>query len=72
MCQFVLQQEALDALHALLSVVPDQGSTSLEDRREQGQVLILRLGRGPGLLEVLCVVFQDALRPSTDSVLMLA
>ena len=59
MREFILQSQTVDAIHALLPVVPDEGSTLLEDRRKQAQVFLLRVGRGSRLLEVLFVVFDD-------------
>ena len=67
MREFILQSQTVDALHALLPLVPDEGPALLEDHRKQAQVFLLRVGRGSRLLEVLFLVFDGhtlALRPA--------
>jgi hypothetical protein len=58
MRELILQPQTADAVHALLPLVPDKGSTRLEDRWKQAQVFLLRVGRGPRLLEVLSLVLH--------------
>lgn len=62
-CQMLQLQRPVDAVHALLSLVPTESDPRLEDREVQGEVLILQLGGAPRLLGVLPVVHKLPLGP---------
>jgi hypothetical protein len=49
-------QGTADAVHALLSVVPDAREAPLETPGQQSQVPIVQVGHSRGFLELLCLV----------------
>jgi len=47
---------AADTIHALLSVVPKQGTQTVEAARQQALMQGMQMGNRKGILEFLCVV----------------
>jgi hypothetical protein len=49
-------QRAVDAVHALLPLVPDEGQAGVETAVEQGALPVMSLGRGHDFLGSLSMV----------------
>ena len=54
--QFEMRAQRFDAVHALLSVVPDEGPPGVDDRRQRRHVRQVRMGCAARVLEPLPVV----------------
>jgi len=48
--------KAVDAIHALLSLVQNESAEAVEARRQPAQLPSLQMGHREGILELLCVV----------------
>lgn len=55
-----MRAKGIDAVHALLPLVPNQGPTELEDRRQHSHLPQMRLGRAARILDPLPVVRGEA------------